>query len=102
MREKYTPATRQREQKVNPTDFEHVTNRMLQHVLKADPKHIKPVEMRQALNWTLDALGRDVINWEIPPDALEQRIDAARSANTAITEGQRALCQGALRRFWGI
>jgi hypothetical protein len=103
MKEKYTPG-RQREegQKENQNDFSHVTNKMLQRVLQSDPKHLKPGEMRQALGWTLDALGRDVVDEQIPPAALEQRIREARAANAAITKGQRVVCYRALRKFWSV
>jgi hypothetical protein len=103
MTERYTPG-RPREvgQKENPSDFSHVTNKLLQRVLQSDPKHVKPGEMRQALGWTLDALGRDVIDDQIPPAALEQRVQEARAANTAITKGQRGVCHRALRKFWSV
>src|SRR5438067_194393 len=102
---KERPAPRQtgeKSQEVHPNDFPHVTDVMLRDVLQANPRHVKPPVMRQALEWTLDALGRDVINEEVPPTALEERIHAARTAKKALTRGQRTQCHGALRRFWSI
>jgi hypothetical protein len=68
------------------------------------PKRGKsPAEMKQALGWTLDALGRDVIN-DDPAicRALPERIGAARKADRALLRRRPAICHRALRRFWSI
>jgi len=58
--------------------------------------------MRQALSWTLDALGRDAIDDDVPACALDQRIEAAFEAEQAMARERPALCHRALRRFWSI
>ena len=82
--------------------FAHVSNLMLRRVLQAEPRHVPASDMRQAFSWTLDALGRDVINDDVPADALVQRIAAAREAGQAMARKRHALCHRALRRFWSI
>jgi hypothetical protein len=57
--------------------------------------------MKQALAWTLDNLGRDVIDDDIDPQALNTRIEAAREADLALKNGQKRAAHMALRRFWG-
>ena len=56
--------------------------------------------MKQALGWTLDSLGRDVISDEVDPQALNTRIEAAREADLALKNGQKRAAHAALRRFW--
>jgi hypothetical protein len=82
--------------------FTHVANLMLRGVLEAKPRQVKLAEMRQALGWTLDALGRDVINDDLAYCALHERAEAAREADRALSNGRPALCHRALRRFWSI
>jgi hypothetical protein len=82
--------------------FTHVANLMLRGVLEARPRQVKLAEIRQALGWTLDALGRDVINDDLAHGALHERVEAAREADTALSNGRPALCHHALRRFWSI
>jgi hypothetical protein len=83
--------------------FTHVANLMLRGVLEAKPRQIKRTELRQALDWTLDALGRDVIADDpIPGSALIGRIAAAREADAALLNRRIAQCHRALRRFWSI
>jgi len=55
--------------------FKHVANGMLQ----SEARRLRVADLRQALSWTLDALGRDVI-------------EAAREANQAMMRGQRSAC----------
>jgi hypothetical protein len=59
--------------------------------------------MRQALGRTLDALRRDVII-DDPAlyRALPERIEAARAAHRALSNGRPAHCHRALRQFWSI
>jgi hypothetical protein len=82
--------------------FGHVANVMLRSVLQADPRHVRPAAMRQAVSWTLDALGRDVINDAVPALALSERIEAARKADRSAARHRPDLCHRALRRFWSI
>ena len=83
--------------------FTHVANLMLRGVLESKPRQIKRAELRQALGWTLEALGRDVIADDpVPGSALLGRIAAAREADAALFNRRIAQCHHALRRFWSI
>jgi hypothetical protein len=82
--------------------FTHVANLMLRGVLEARPRQVKLAEIGQALGWTLDALGRDVINDDLAHGAVHERVEAAREADRALSNGRPALCHRALRRFWSI
>jgi hypothetical protein len=58
---------------------------MLRGVLESKPRQIKQAELRQALDWTLEALGRDVIADDLlPGSALLGRIAPAREADAAL------------------
>jgi hypothetical protein len=47
-------------------NFKHVANALLRGVLQPGLRHVRPSDMRQPLFWTLDALGRDVIDDALP------------------------------------
>ena len=82
--------------------FKHVANVVLRGALQNRTRQLRVAHLRQALSWTLDALGRDAIDDAVLATALEKRIEAAREADRAITRGQRTVCHQALRRFWSI
>jgi hypothetical protein len=82
--------------------FAHLQNRMLAHILRAEPRRVSQVDIRQAFDWSMIALGRDVISGDVPASAIEQRIAAAREANTAILRRQNTRALTALRRFWTV
>jgi hypothetical protein len=85
----------------NVTDqFQHISNGILRHILRSDPKHLKTLYVQQAVEITLNALGRDVIDPSVPATALEQRIKAASEARKAIDRRQRSKAHSALRKFW--
>lgn len=82
--------------------FAHVANAVLRQVLRSDPQHVLLASLQQALGWTLDALGRDVISDEIPETTLAERIEAAREADKALAQGQRVHGHRAPCRFWKL
>jgi hypothetical protein len=82
------------------TAFGHVANIMLRRVLEQEPRHIRRTDMQQAVRWTVEALGRDAINPEVPEDAFDTRRDAAREADKAITKHQHSRAHAALRKYW--
>jgi hypothetical protein len=83
--------------------FTHVSNLVLRSVLESKPRQVKPAEMRQALGWTLVALGRDITNDDLALGrTLHDRVAAARDADEALSDGRPALCYRVLRRFWSI
>jgi hypothetical protein len=84
------------------SSFAHISNLILRRVLQAEPRQVPAADMREALSWTLDALGRDAINDDVPARALDQRIEAAFEAEQAMAQERAALCHRALRRFWSI
>jgi hypothetical protein len=63
-----------------PDDFRHVVNNLLFRPLESNPRNICQPELRQAVAWTVEALGHDVINKSIPAGAPEARIKTARDA----------------------
>ena len=82
--------------------FENVSSGILRHILRREPRHLKTLYVRHAVDMTLDALGRDVIDPSIPAHALEERIKAAAEARRAIDRHQRSKAHSALRKFWSI
>lgn len=83
-------------------EFSHLSNRILAHILRMQPRQLRRGDIQQALGWTLDSLGRDAIDPAIPRQFLEARIETASRANEAAKRGQRAKAHAELRRFWRI
>jgi len=82
------------------TAFRHVANRMLASMLEAEPRHVSPPDLGLVLGWTLDALGRDVIDESVPPEAIAARIEATRAADAAIKRCRWKQAHAAMQRFW--
>jgi hypothetical protein len=82
------------------SDFRHVSNTLLRHILQQQPHHLKRSDLQQALGFTLDALGRDAINQDVQEDAFEARRDAAREADKALARHRNARALRSIQRFW--
>lgn len=83
-----------------PDDFRHVGNSILRRTLESNPRHIRRPELRQAVDWTVEALGHDVIDDGVSAPVLAARIDAAREATRLLNSRQTSGCHAALCKFW--
>ena len=83
-----------------PSAFQHVANRLLRRTLESDPRHIRLAELRHAVNLTVEALGFDVLDETLPPEALDARVEAAREAVRYLGSRQVTKCHRALRKYW--
>jgi hypothetical protein len=82
------------------TEFSHVSSTVLRRTLEREPSQLRPADIRQAIKRTIQALGNDVLDDEIPESVLSYRAEMAKEARDAVTRGKFGKAHSALRQFW--
>ena len=83
-----------------PPDFHHVHDQVVKRVLITHPRDLTLTDIRQAVDLTLNHLGRDAVREDIPARAFEMRREAAKEAAVRAERGHKTRARHALIRFW--
>jgi hypothetical protein len=55
--------------------FRHAASATLKHILEKESRHITRADLEQALKWTIESLGHDVVGDSVPPPVLKARAE---------------------------
>jgi hypothetical protein len=83
-----------------PSDFRYIHDEIVKRVLLPHPRDLTLADIRQAVDLTLNHLGRDSIREDIPARAFAMRREAAKEASVRAQRGHKTRAWHALIRFW--
>ena len=63
--------------------FRHAASATLKHILEKESRHITRADLEQALKWTIESLGHDVVGDSVPPPVLKARASQERDGRTS-------------------